>query len=241
MLTEQEKLKNYVSTDEKGQEYVGVLKQHQDLVLGMVNKIEEQKMKQQKARDGFLLNRIEAIERERENQKINDYYNHIMEMQMQAQREEVEEEKRKKRKKEENRMVVLTDEDLRKRKNELLEQQDRRSTLLHEIGLTEHKDSTFQASALKFDDESIKNRILALKRNKNKNKRFTPYQRFRGMARVVAAFLILRKYASVNSNKRKEGMVIFMQHDISLHTEIVRVWVLSCIKPILLSVTWSVS
>eukprot|EP00826_Nyctotherus_ovalis_P055145 TRINITY_DN7307_c0_g1_i10.p1 TRINITY_DN7307_c0_g1~~TRINITY_DN7307_c0_g1_i10.p1 ORF type:complete len:325 (-),score=71.31 TRINITY_DN7307_c0_g1_i10:1513-2487(-) len=239
MLTEQEKLKNYVSSNKKGQEYVGVLKQHQDLVLGMVNKIEEHKMVQQKARDGFLLSRIEAIEKERENQRINDYYNNIMRTQMEAQQGEKEYRRKRKVKREgKSKVVVLNEEDLRERKDEILNHKDKRVDLLKEMGLAEKAEDSkqFQPSSFKFDDESIKNRILALRKNKKQEKTFKPYQRLRGMARVIAAFFILQKYARVNSDKRKEGMVIFMKHDISLHLEITRVWVLSCVKPILLSI-----
>ena len=64
-----------------------------------------------------------------------------------------------------------------------------------------------------------------------------PIQRFRGLARVVAAFFILKKHASKLSKQQKEGKLVVMKQDIILNSNVCEIWIMKCIRPILISVS----
>ena len=216
----------------------------------MINTIEKQKESQRTARDSFLLSRIEAMEKDMENQKINEYYNNIAQMQLQvqqaqqaqsqAQAQAQEEFKRRRRIiQRQNKLTVITEEELKKNKDSLLIQESKRTELLKEMGLSDNNETQNKPAysmPTQFDNNSIKNRIMALRSKHKQSVERSPFQKFRGMARVVSGFFILQKYAKTNGVKRREGMLLFMNHDITLHLDITRVWVLTSIKPVLLSV-----
>ncbi len=82
MLTEQEKLKDVVTKMSTTENYRDMLKEHQDLTLGMISTIEEQQQKVKDAELTTLLHRLEQLEEHRKQdvaqvQANNEYYQNM--------------------------------------------------------------------------------------------------------------------------------------------------------------------
>lgn len=218
-------MKCAISGSREGREHAELLGEHQNLVLTMLSTIERQKQAQQGAISEFLLSRIDVVTKER---RFGGGQGEMGGHQIQ---------RKPRRDKPRQRVVVLTKEELERGKELILEKKEKCNQLLKEIGVAERSEDSKEVKTVVSDDRLLKERILGLRHRKKEQPKKRPIQKFRGLARVVAAFFILQKYSKVNVEKRKEGMLSFMKHDIDLHLEISRAWLLSCAKPVLLSVT----
>ena len=93
----------------------------------------------------------------------------------------------------------------------------------------------------------ITKRLKSLEQIREKHKRYSfftiscrrikPIQKFRLVARAIRAFLYLRRYAKENAAKIRQEQETLAGHDILLHKEVARGWLLESIRPILISVT----
>jgi len=90
-------------------------------------------------------------------------------------------------------------------------------------------------------NEVVMKRLKTLEEIRNKNgkklkAKTTPTRKFRALAQVIHAWFCLRKFTSKNIWKIKQEQLTLFKHDYNVHIELVKSWLISGIRPVILSI-----
>lgn len=246
MIMEQEQLKDALQKAKiQADPYAEMITQQQYGTIGLLGSINKQKELETEARRMQLLNYIEVMKNNGGSKwnyapivpkfKAKHFQARVNESDSDSEDEEV---RRKPN------VKILNVVDLRKRKKRMLSDEATKAKLMNSIGIAKDMESIAKAnlniktgsvvdcsSKANVSANLIKRYVQNVKRNAKSQ--LSPIQRFRGMARVVAAFFILRKHSALLNEKQTR---LFIKHDIFLHSAICKAWLLNCTRQIISSV-----
>jgi len=139
---------------------------------------------------------------------------------------------------------VLKDEEVKEMKIDYLGTKEKKENLLKVMGLHVEDEKLDLGpdkalGDLNFEEGkgSIRDKLKALKEIKRRNSKLIKVgNRFRGVARVIYALFYLKKYAKQNIGKMKQEQQVYLNHDITLHLDIAKAWLLQLTRPVILSV-----
>ena len=207
--------------------------------IEMLSSINKQKDLEAEVKRMQLLNYIEMMKRN----KTNNLYQRPLRPIHETKRDpSSDEESESDHEKEVNKVKLLNQEELKKRKQEILTNETMKAQLMDSIGLPKDIESIIKANFNVKSEKVVnvhnkgrldKNLIQKYIQISKRHVGLTPIQKFRGMAKVVTAFFILRKVARCN-DKQKE---LFIKYDIMLHSHICENWLLKITKQIISSVS----
>eukprot|EP00826_Nyctotherus_ovalis_P048099 TRINITY_DN5631_c0_g1_i1.p1 TRINITY_DN5631_c0_g1~~TRINITY_DN5631_c0_g1_i1.p1 ORF type:complete len:332 (+),score=66.50 TRINITY_DN5631_c0_g1_i1:525-1520(+) len=246
MIMEQEQLKNaLLKAKTQADPYAEMITKQQYRTIGLLGSINKQKELETEARRVQLLSYIEVMKNNRgsnwthvptiSKSKAKRFQTKDSESDSDSEDEEVRARPNVK---------MLNVMDLKKRKDRILSDEVTKAKLMNSIGIAKDMENIAKAnlniktrSMIDYSSKTNVNANLIRKYVQNIKRstksQLSPIQRFRGMARVIAAFFILRKHSTLLNEKQT---LLFIKHDILLHSAICKSWLLNCIKQVISSV-----
>eukprot|EP01022_Parablepharisma_sp_SALTPOND_P018787 TRINITY_DN3116_c0_g1_i1.p2 TRINITY_DN3116_c0_g1~~TRINITY_DN3116_c0_g1_i1.p2 ORF type:complete len:304 (+),score=27.38 TRINITY_DN3116_c0_g1_i1:386-1297(+) len=237
-LAGQQKLGKFLNvTTEESQKCKEILDSRQSMVMSLLDNLEALKEKQKQTEMEELSRKLNTLEQNMYFQPPRNYYREKYNL---LGRETTSAESGIAKNPP---LKVLPEEEVKKLKGNYLSTKEKKESLLRAMGINPEEDQLdFGAGTglenLDFENMkfSIRDKLKALKENKWHKTNLTPIQKWRGIARVIAAFLFLRSHALKNFGKMKEEQQVYFTHDINLHLDIARAWLLQSIRSVILSV-----
>jgi len=140
--------------------------------------------------------------------------------------------------KKESQLQIISNERLDQLKVSYLRSEKNKDSLLRSLKMDPTKKDDFRI----IPNPNLKNTNLKQKflieneLNVIKNTQITPYGRFRAIAKSIARMLTLRRNIGKYIEVMKKEQQLYMRHDIDLHFDVARAWLLKVMKLFITSV-----
>eukprot|EP00826_Nyctotherus_ovalis_P023689 TRINITY_DN1821_c0_g1_i1.p1 TRINITY_DN1821_c0_g1~~TRINITY_DN1821_c0_g1_i1.p1 ORF type:complete len:386 (+),score=74.34 TRINITY_DN1821_c0_g1_i1:137-1159(+) len=144
----------------------------------------------------------------------------------------------KKEHKKESKLKLVSEDKLNQLKVSYLGSKERKETLLRSLQIDPSKKEDFKVvpnpelkNANINQKFSIKSRLKAFN-----DKKIPPFRKFKAIAKAIARILSLRKNIEKHIQVVKKEQQLYLTHDISLHLDIARAWLLKAMKLLITSI-----